>query len=142
MNRLAPAKAKHLYRLFSYGHGMRESARIAGVDRKTARRHHTAWLQHRPELQRAYDVLWEGDGDGCDAITAALPEPMVVAMLDAWLDDQFDQPLSGWHAGYEDPPHAPEAAAGENEDHEPGQIQGEPQVAERPDGQRLVETNL
>lgn len=141
MNTLAPVKAKHLYRLFSYGHGLRESARLAGVNRKTARRYRDNWLRYRQQLQHAYDVLWEGDGDGCDAITADLPEQMVVAMLDAWLDDQFDQPLSGWHAGYEDPPHTPEAAAGKNENTQQGQIQGEPQVAERADGQRLVEAN-
>lgn len=103
MNILAPAKAKHLYRLFSYGHGIRESARLAGVNRGTAQRYMTDWLRYRSELQRAYDVLWEGDGEACDAITASLPEQMVAAMFDAWLDDQFDQPLSGWHAGFGDP---------------------------------------
>lgn len=101
MNTLAPAKAKHLYRLFSYGHGIRESARLAGVNRKTASNHRVLWLRYRAQLQRAYDTLWEGNGEGCDAITADLPEPMVTAMFDAWLDDQFDQPLSGWHAGFE-----------------------------------------
>lgn len=127
MNMLAPAKAKRLYRLFSYGHGLRESARLVGCDRKTARRYRDYWLRYRTQLQRAYDVLWDGDGEGCDAITADLPESMVETMLDAWLDDQFDQPLSGWHAGYEDTPQATPATAGEDESPQSGQVQSEPQ---------------
>lgn len=128
MNVLNPKKAARLYWLFSYGRGIRESARLAGVHRDTATRYRREWLRFRPQLQRAYDVLWEGDGEGCDAITAPLPDQMVIAMLDAWQDDQMEQqPLSGWHAGYEDAPQETKAAAGEDENSQPRQVQGEPQ---------------
>ena len=102
MNTLKPDKAREVYRLLAYGHGIRESARLAGVNRNTVQRYKNEWLRHRQQLQRAYDALWEGDGEGCDAITANLPDQMVIAMLDTWLDDQFDQPKSGYHAGYDD----------------------------------------
>lgn len=51
-------------------------------------------------LQRAYDLLWDGDGEACDAITEWLPLDRVREMLDAWVDDQFakdDGPTSRWH---------------------------------------------
>lgn len=104
MNKLDPKKAKHLYSLFTYGHGIREAARLAGVNRSTSTRHHAIWLVVRADLQRAYDALWEGEAETCDAINAPLPEPAVMAMLDAWLDDQDDQPKSGFHAGFTAPP--------------------------------------
>lgn len=107
MNTLDPKKAKHLYSLFAYGHGIREAARLAGVSRGTGTRYHQTWMALRSELQRAYDALWDGDAETCDAINDPLPEPAVCAMLDAWLDDQDDQPKSGFHAGFTPP--APKA---------------------------------
>lgn len=54
-------------------------------------------------LQRAYDHLWDGRAEACDALLEWLPEKMVRRMLDAWLDDQEPRdesspPLSKWHA--------------------------------------------
>ena len=34
-------------------------------------------------LQRAYDLLWDGDTDGCDALIEFLPSDDVTKMLDA-----------------------------------------------------------
>ena len=107
MNKLDPKKAVHLYSLFAYGHGIRESARFAKVSRGTSLAYHRQWLAVRADLQRAYDALWEGDDVTCDAINAPLPELAVCAMLDAWLEDySTDMPKSGFHAGFEPP--APE----------------------------------
>lgn len=39
-------------------------------------------------LQRAYDLLWDGDSAGCDAICEFLPADDVEKMLDAWSADQ------------------------------------------------------
>ena len=53
-------------------------------------------------LQRAYDLLWEGNCQGCDAITDFLPKRMVRRMLDTWCEDQFeDDPAkrSSWYHG-------------------------------------------
>jgi hypothetical protein len=53
-------------------------------------------------LQRAYDLLWDGDCAGCDALTEFLPSIDVDQMLNAWRDDQDEQsqkPKSKWHAG-------------------------------------------
>ena len=41
-------------------------------------------------LQRAYDLLWEGRAEECDAILEFLPSRDVEAMLDAWTNDQDD----------------------------------------------------
>ncbi len=41
-------------------------------------------------LQRAYDLLWDGRAEECDAILEFLPSRDVEAMLDAWLVDQDD----------------------------------------------------
>lgn len=106
MNNLPPDRARKVYAAFAAGLGNRVIARRCGVDRKTAVRYRRAWLAIRGDLQRAYDALWEGDAETCDAINAALPEPAVEAMLDAWLDDQFDDEKSGWHQGYEPIPDA------------------------------------
>lgn len=38
-------------------------------------------------LQRAYDLLWDGDGLGCDALIEFLPSKDVDRMLDAWSAD-------------------------------------------------------
>lgn len=38
-------------------------------------------------LQRAYDLLWDGDGLGCDALIEFLPSKEVDRMLDAWSAD-------------------------------------------------------
>ena len=50
-------------------------------------------------LQRAYDLLWDGDCMGCDALTEFLPSADVEKMLDAWQDDQFDKAKSKWYGG-------------------------------------------
>ncbi len=136
MNRIDAKRAKHLFLLFAFGHGIRESARLAKVNRGTATRHHQEWLRLRPQLQRAYNELWDGDGTECDRITAELPEAPVVAMLDAWSNDQEqpEMPRSGFYDGYEDAPCATEAAASENENPQPRQVQGEPQEPPWSDG--------
>lgn len=138
MNVLDPKKARRLYWLFSYGHGVREVARMTGINRGTAASYRRKWLVYRPTLQRAYDMLWDGDGEECDRINAALPEPMVLAMLDAWSEDYVDDRpgliRSGFHSGYEDPSQATEAPAAEHEAAEQGQVQDQPQQPGRSDG--------
>lgn len=52
-------------------------------------------------LQRAYDLLWDGDTMGCDALTEFLPSSEVDAMMTAWGDD-FDSDeaqKSRWYKG-------------------------------------------
>lgn len=39
-------------------------------------------------LQRAYDLMWDGDCSGCDAIAEFLPSGDVTRMFDAWENDQ------------------------------------------------------
>lgn len=96
MNVLPPAKASALHAAFSRGVGVRAAAREVGCNRSTAAAYRRKWID--AELQRAYDVLWDGDGDGCDAITAKLPAKDVTTMLDAWLDDQCGhEPKSKWY---------------------------------------------
>lgn len=49
-------------------------------------------------LQRAYDLLTDGDAEACDAITEFLPSRDVEEMLDAWLDDQAERAVkSRWY---------------------------------------------
>jgi hypothetical protein len=49
-------------------------------------------------LQRAYDILCEGNGEGCDELLQFLPEDHARELLDAWLDDQIsDVPKSKWY---------------------------------------------
>lgn len=51
-------------------------------------------------LQRAYDLLWDGDCSGCDALTEFLPSAAVSKMLDAWGNDQDGKkPKSKWYDG-------------------------------------------
>jgi hypothetical protein len=51
-------------------------------------------------LQYAYDLMWDGDCAGVDALCEFLPGNDVAAMLDAWSSDQFgDQPKSKWYEG-------------------------------------------
>lgn len=53
-------------------------------------------------LQRAYDVLWDGNAAACDALLEFLPSDDVQRLLDAWENDQFSkEPRSKWHAGGE-----------------------------------------
>lgn len=139
MNALDPTKARRLYSLFCYRHGVREAARLAGVNRGTAAAYRRKWLEYRPTLQRAYDALWEGDGEECDRINAALPEPVVAAMLDAWLDDQMSDigiPRSGFYDGYEDIPHPAPPPAAEHEAEKQRQIPDPAQQSGGPDGER------
>lgn len=89
VNHLRHETVERLFAAFTSGKGVRGAAREVGCNRETAAKYRRAWI--KAKLQEAYDLLWEGDGDGCDAITALLPEAEVKAMLDAWLDDQFGQ---------------------------------------------------
>jgi predicted transcriptional regulator len=41
-------------------------------------------------LQRAYDLMCDGDATAADAIAEFLPARDADAMFDAWLDDQDD----------------------------------------------------
>ena len=51
-------------------------------------------------LQRAYDLLWDGDGNGCDALLEFLPSKDGEAMLDAWMADHDDDVAkSRFHQG-------------------------------------------
>lgn len=38
-------------------------------------------------LQRAYDLIWDGECEACDALTEFLPSEDVGKMLDAYIDD-------------------------------------------------------
>lgn len=52
-------------------------------------------------LQRAYDLLWDGQGEACDALTEFLPSADVIRMLNAWSDDQEGrEPKSEWYENY------------------------------------------
>lgn len=97
MNVLKPDKALHVYRMLAYGHGVRETARIAGVNRGTVLRYQRAWQEARPALQIAYDLLPDGQCEEYDALIATLPDYPVRVMANAWLDDQFDQPKSDFY---------------------------------------------
>lgn len=49
-------------------------------------------------LQCAYDMLWDGNSMGCDALIEWLPSDDVQQMMDAWGDDQFgEKPRSKWY---------------------------------------------
>lgn len=49
-------------------------------------------------LQRAYDLLWDGDCSGCDALMEFLPSTDVEQMLSAWEADQLGKaPRSIWY---------------------------------------------
>ena len=96
MNSLKERKRQLLLDLLSRGVGAREAARLAGVNRETATRYRRKWIDD--ELQRAYDLLCDGDGEACDAITAKLPDKEVRGMLDNWLKDQCGNgPKSRWY---------------------------------------------
>jgi cytochrome P450 len=50
-------------------------------------------------LQRAYDLMWDGDPIGADAILDFLPSAAVDVMLAAWSKDfDDDGPKSQWHS--------------------------------------------
>jgi hypothetical protein len=97
MNVLPPKKIADLHELFASGVGVRQAARTLNVNRGTVARYRRCWVE--AELQRAYDLLWDGDCEGCDEITAKLPTKDVSAMLDAWMDDQDPKNTvkSKWH---------------------------------------------
>src|SRR5690349_20626452 len=99
MDLLSPSRLRELYSLFSFGHGVRSAARASGIARDTCMRYRRQWLELRPTLQQAYDEMWEGNCERCDEITAPLPEPAVIAMLDAWSNDyeENNNPKSGFH---------------------------------------------
>lgn len=49
-------------------------------------------------LQRAYDLLWDGDPLGCDALTEFIPSADVAKMLNDWSNDQDGaEPRSAYH---------------------------------------------
>lgn len=49
-------------------------------------------------MQRAYDLLWDGDGQGCDALLEFLPSKSADEILNAWDNDQDgNEPKSKWH---------------------------------------------
>ena len=96
MNELHYEKIEKLFAAFAAGRGIRATAREVGCNRETVARYRRAWI--KAKLQAAYDLLCDGNSDGCDAITALLPKPQVMEMLDAWLDDQCDSnPKSKWY---------------------------------------------
>lgn len=98
MNVLPPEKQRELYRLFSYGYSLRKAAKAAGVNRNTSIAYRRNWKRYQPQLQEAYDAMWEHECERCDKITAEIPDQMVMAMFDAWEADQCgDDPRSGWH---------------------------------------------
>lgn len=73
------------------GMSVNATAKEVGCNRKTVMTYRRQWIDQ--ELQRAYDLLWDSDGDACDAVTANLPDKNVRRMLDAWLDDQDPKTL-------------------------------------------------
>ena len=51
-------------------------------------------------LQRAYDLLWDGDFLACDALIEFLPESDADKMMSAWSDDEDGkEPRSQWYEG-------------------------------------------
>ena len=51
-------------------------------------------------MQRAYDLLWDGDASGCDALIEFLPSMAAEELLQAWQDDQEKigkAPRSRWY---------------------------------------------
>lgn len=96
MNIIPPEEREALVRLFDAGVGTLAAARKVGCNKNTASRYRRKWIE--AELQRAYDVLWEGEAEACDEITARLPEKDVLEMLNDWLNDQCGQePKSKWY---------------------------------------------
>lgn len=53
-------------------------------------------------LQRAYDLLWDGDALGCDSLIEFLPEKDVDRMFACWSDDQDGkEPRSRFYSNQE-----------------------------------------
>ncbi len=49
-------------------------------------------------LQRAYDLMCDGQAEAADALCEFLPVDESDAMMNAWLDDQMDDgPKSKWY---------------------------------------------
>jgi hypothetical protein len=49
-------------------------------------------------LQQAYDLLWDGDCFGCDALLEFIPSKDADALLNAWSSDQGgEEPKSKWY---------------------------------------------
>jgi hypothetical protein len=85
MNELGPIRTNALFVLFDEGLGVRAAARELGISKDTSTKYREKWIKEN--LQRAYDLLWDGDCEGCDKITAKLPEDRVIAMLNCWSQD-------------------------------------------------------
>jgi len=95
MNILPHHKVEALHICFALGLSERESARRCCVNRKTANLRKAEWIEMM--LQFAYDLLWDHHGEWCDQVTELLPDKPVIEMLDAWMDDQFEEKKSRWH---------------------------------------------
>lgn len=51
-------------------------------------------------MQRAYDLIWDGDCQGADALLEFLPSDDATKVLDAWERDQMGSlPFSEWFMG-------------------------------------------
>lgn len=51
-------------------------------------------------MQRAYDVLWDGDATACDALLEFIPSKEADALMDSWSRDwESDAPKSQWYGG-------------------------------------------
>ena len=49
-------------------------------------------------MQRAYDLIWDGDGMGCDALLEFLPSDSAEEILNAWENDLDEEaPKSRFH---------------------------------------------
>lgn len=54
-------------------------------------------------LQRSYDLLWDGDTCGCDAILEFVPSRDADKMLECWAHDfEGDEPRSSFYAEGQD----------------------------------------
>ena len=78
----------------------------ADRDRVAAQEAHLARLPsnvtaglRKAMLQRAYDLMWDGNTLGCDALTEWLPAADVDRMFDAWENDQFEDQKSEFFNG-------------------------------------------
>lgn len=59
---------------------------------------HAAEKLKETMMQRAYDLISDGDGTACDAILEFLPSKDSDAVLNGWMSDQDNKsPKSRWH---------------------------------------------
>lgn len=78
------------------------------ADEKRAERHRTLFAMlpssdatdrlKEAMMQRAYDLLWDGDSFGCDALLEFIPSADANRLLSSWSDDQDDkEPKTKWY---------------------------------------------